>query len=43
VRSTLGFDLQKPEFWVKSLQIVASRVRQYVDLADHILGKSKAL
>lgn len=39
VRSTLGFDLRKPDFWVKSLQIIADRVRQYVDLTNSVLGR----
>ncbi len=40
VRSTLGFDLRKPDFWNKSLNIIADRVRQFVTLADATLDKS---
>ena len=43
VKSTLGFDLSKPDFWVKSLGIVSDRVRQYVALTDSILGKTGSL
>ena len=39
----LIFDLRKPDFWQKSLTIVADRVKQFVDLADQILAKSTAL
>lgn len=37
VRSTLGFDLRKPDFWNKSLTIIADRVRQFVALADSVM------
>lgn len=40
VRSTLGFDLKKPDFWNKSLAIIADRVRSFVDLADAALERS---
>jgi pepF/M3 family oligoendopeptidase len=40
VRSTLGFDLRKPDFWNKSLNIIADRVRQFVVLADATLEKT---
>ena len=43
VLSTMGFDLRKPEFWQKSLTIVADRVRQFVELADQILAKTKSV
>ena len=43
VKSTLGFDLRKPDFWVKSLRIVSDRVRQYVALTDSILSKTRSL
>lgn len=39
VRTTLGFDLRKPDFWTKSLNIIADRVRQFVSLSDSILQK----
>lgn len=39
VRSTLGFDLRKPDFWNKSLCIIADRVKQFVKLADGALDK----
>ena len=43
VQSTMGFDLRKPDFWQKSLTIVADRVKQFVDLADQILAKTKTV
>lgn len=43
VQSTMGFDLRQPDFWTKSLSIVADRVNQFVMLADQILGKSNSL
>lgn len=43
VRSTLGFDLRKPDFWNKSLNIIADRVRQFVTLADATLEKSSRI
>ena len=43
VRSTLGFDLRKPDFWNKSLSIIADRVRQFVTLADATLDKSSRI
>ncbi len=43
VRSTLGFDLRKPDFWNKSLNIVADRVRQFVKLADATLNKTSQI
>lgn len=43
VRSTLGFDLRKPDFWVKSLNIIADRVQQFVALADATLQKTARL
>ena len=39
VRTTLGFDLRKPDFWTKSLNIIADRVQQFVTLADATLEK----
>jgi oligoendopeptidase F len=43
VLSTMGFDLRQPEFWEKSLAIVADRVRQFTVLADRVLGKTKSV
>jgi pepF/M3 family oligoendopeptidase len=34
VQSTLGYDLTKPDFWKKSLDVVERRVRQFVEIAD---------
>ena len=34
VQSTLGYDLTKPEFWNKSLDVVERRVKQFVEIAD---------
>jgi pepF/M3 family oligoendopeptidase len=43
VLSTMGFDLRKPDFWQKSLAIITDRVRQFVQLADGMVEKSKAV
>ena len=43
VQSTMGFDLRKPDFWQKSLSIIADRVRQFVELADKAMEKTKTL
>ena len=40
VQSTMGFDLRKPDFWQKSLTIVAARVRDFIKLADRVLDKT---
>ena len=40
VQSTMGFDLRKPDFWQKSLTIVADRVRDFIKLADRVLDKT---
>jgi pepF/M3 family oligoendopeptidase len=42
VQSTMGFDLRKPDFWQKSLAIIADRVQQFVILADEILAKTRS-
>jgi oligoendopeptidase F len=34
VRSTLGYDLTKPDFWNKSLDVVESRVNRFLELVD---------
>ncbi len=34
VQSTFGYDLTKPDFWSKSLDIVDSRVNQFLELAN---------
>lgn len=36
VKSTLGFDLRKPDFWVKSLHIISARVRKFTEIANSI-------
>ena len=33
VQSTLGYDLTKPDFWNKSLDVVSERVEQFLELA----------
>lgn len=33
VQSTLGYDLTRPEFWNKSLDVVERRVRRFVEIA----------
>ena len=43
VRTTLGFDLRKPDFWNKSLAIIADRVRQFVALSDSILESASRI
>jgi pepF/M3 family oligoendopeptidase len=43
VQSTLGFDLRGPEFWTKSLGIIANRVQQFRELTDNVLGKTRQL
>ncbi|MEZ5944516.1 MAG: M3 family oligoendopeptidase [Planctomycetaceae bacterium] len=37
VKSTLGYDLTKPDFWNKSIDIVDQRVEQFLQLADELL------
>lgn len=34
VQATLGFDLQTPEFWNRSLDVVEKRVQQFLELAS---------
>jgi len=43
VQSTLGFDLRKPDFWEKSLTIIADRVTQFTTLADALLERTRHL
>lgn len=43
VQSTLGYDLRGPEFWQKSLDLIASRVQQFVALSESVLSKTSAL
>ena len=43
VLSTMGFDLRKPDFWQRSLTIIAERVHQFSELADRILAKTKSV
>lgn len=43
VQSTMGFDLRKPDFWQKSLDIIAGRVRQFVTIANQVLQKTSQL
>ena len=43
VQSTMGFDLRKPDFWEKSLSIIASRVKQFVELADKTISETNVL
>lgn len=37
VQSSLGYDLRKPEFWERSIDVIAQRVDQFVKLADSVL------
>ena len=43
VKSTMGFDLRKPDFWQKSLSIVADRVNSFVELADQVIARTKSV
>ncbi|MCI0704764.1 MAG: M3 family metallopeptidase, partial [Planctomycetia bacterium] len=43
VQSTLGFDLRKPDFWEKSLSLIAERVSQFTTLADAVLARTRGL
>uniref|UniRef100_A0A7C4LLR3 Oligoendopeptidase F n=1 Tax=Schlesneria paludicola TaxID=360056 RepID=A0A7C4LLR3_9PLAN len=43
VQSTLGFDLRRPEFWEKSLQLVGERVSQFTTLAERFRERTRAL
>ncbi len=38
VQSTLGYDLRKPDFWARSIAVIAKRVERFVTLADSVLG-----
>ncbi|MDZ4686139.1 MAG: M3 family oligoendopeptidase [Planctomycetaceae bacterium] len=40
VQSTLGYDLRGPEFWNRSLDVIAERVQQFVELSDKVLAKT---
>ncbi|MCY2963108.1 MAG: hypothetical protein NT069_05540, partial [Planctomycetota bacterium] len=33
VQSTFGYDLSRPDFWNKSLDVVERRVEQFLELA----------
>jgi len=37
VQSSLGYDLRKPDFWIRSIDVIAQRVDQFVKLADSVL------
>ena len=43
VQETLGFDLRKPDFWEKSLNLIAERVSQFTTLADGVLARTRGL
>lgn len=43
VQSTMGFDLRKPDFWEKSLSIIAGRVKQFVELADKTIRETNGM
>ena len=43
VLSTMGFDLRKPDFWMKCLSIVSERVKQFVSLADAAMTQAQKL
>ena len=34
VKDSFGYDLREPDFWNRSLDVVADRVRRFVDLAS---------
>lgn len=37
VKSTLGYDLSKPDFWNRSLDIIEQRVNEFVKVSDELL------
>ncbi len=37
VQSSLGYDLRKPDFWERSIAVIAKRVERFVTLADSVL------
>jgi oligoendopeptidase F len=37
VQSSLGYDLRKPDFWARSIEVIAKRVERFVALADQVL------
>lgn len=39
VQSSLGYDLRQPDFWTRSIEVIAQRVERFVTLADRILAK----
>lgn len=39
VQSSFGFDLREPAFWEKSLDIIARRVQQFVELSEKVSGR----
>lgn len=41
VQSTLGYDLRQPDFWQKSLDLIAARVQQFTTLAERVLDKTR--
>ncbi len=43
VQSTLGYDLRKPDFWQKSLDLISARVQQFTQLAEGVLAKTRGL
>jgi oligoendopeptidase F len=43
VQSTLGYDLRGPEFWNRSLDVIAERVQQFVELSDRVLARTAAM
>ncbi len=43
VQSTLGYDLRQPDFWQKSLDLIAARVRQFTELTDKVLSQTSQL
>jgi pepF/M3 family oligoendopeptidase len=43
VKNAFGFDLREPEFWQKSLDIIAGRVRQFTELSEKVNGTLRAV
>jgi oligoendopeptidase F len=43
VQSTLGYDLRGPEFWNRSLDVIAERVQQFVALSDKVLAQTAVM
>lgn len=43
VQSSFGFDLREPAFWHKSLDLIAARAKQFVELSKSVGGKLEGI